>query len=82
MYMSMWSEGIDHTDMKKNEFELKDADKNKVKSSFTNHNNNTFSASVDLSTLPGSNTAWTWKGKLETNGGQKVQVQEGVTINP
>ena len=68
-------------DLKKFEFELKDAASNKVKQGLTNHGNGTFSKAYNLSGLPSSATNWTWKGKIETNAGAKFQQQTGITVN-
>ena len=80
--MGLFSDSVDHTDLKKAEYELKDADKNKVKSNLTNHGDGSFSAAVDLGTLPSSLTSWTWKGKVESNSGSKYQPTDTITVNP
>jgi hypothetical protein len=68
--------------MKKAEYELKDAAKNKVKSSFTNHGNGTFSAAYNLSNLPSSATSWQFKGKLEDTSKNKYEAKPNITVNP
>ena len=80
--MYMFSDQVDFTNMKKSEFELKDADKNKVKQNLSNQNDGSFTASYDLGNLPSSLTSWTWKGKLEDNTKVKYQEQTTITVNP
>jgi hypothetical protein len=41
----------------------------------------TFTKSYDLSNLPSNTTAWSWKGKLEDNNGNKFEAKENITVN-
>ena len=78
--MSIWSSSVDHNNMKKAEWELKDSSKSKVKQSFTNNGNGTFSASYDLSNLPSNATSWAWNGKLEDRNRNKYEENPNITI--
>ena len=82
LYMGMYSHSVDASNMKKFEYELKDASKNKLKSSFSRNPDGSFSASVDLSTLPSSLTTWAWKGKLEDQSQNKYEASAAITVNP
>ncbi|MFQ5607579.1 MAG: PKD domain-containing protein, partial [Candidatus Zixiibacteriota bacterium] len=80
MYMKVFSDAVDFTDMKKEQWELRDAGKNKVKQSLTNNNDGTWTAAFALSGLPSSATSWTWKSKLQDNGGSSFNPTTSVTI--
>ncbi|MFK5955979.1 MAG: PKD domain-containing protein [Planctomycetota bacterium] len=81
IYMKVWSDQIDFTDMKKNQWELKDPNKNKVKLNLTNLGDGNFTASFVLSGLPSNDTSWTWKGKLEDNPGTRYKPRTQITVN-
>jgi hypothetical protein len=78
--MSIWSESVDSANMKKAEWELKDASTNKVKQNFTNHANGTFSAAYNLSDLPSNQETWTWKGRIEDNYKNKHEIRKSISV--
>ncbi|MCH8150552.1 MAG: hypothetical protein IH987_21680 [Planctomycetes bacterium] len=82
LYMLVWSDQVDFNDIKHAEWELKDADKHKVKQSLTNNADITYTAAYDLSNLPSSLTAWQWKGKIEDNAKNKFQPTDNITVLP
>ena len=82
LYMLMWSDEVDFNDIRKEEWELKDPDKNKVKQNFTNNFDNTYTAAFDLTDLPSDDTDWQWKGKIEDNNRIKYQPTVSITVNP
>ena len=82
LYMLMWSDEVDFNDIRKEEWELKDPDKNKVKQNFTNNFDNTYTAAFDLTDLPSDDTDWQWKGKIEDNARNKFEVTDNITVLP
>ena len=79
--MKLFSDQVNFNDLKRNEWELKDPDKIKVKQNFTNNFDNTYTATFVLSGLPSNATDWAWKGKIEDNGGKKFQATDSITVN-
>ena len=82
IYMLVWSDQVDYTNMRKAEWELRDANKNKVKQNLTNNWDGSFTASFDLSQLPSNATDWTWKGKLEDQNRVKYRPSTNITVLP
>ncbi len=80
--MYVFSDAVDPNDMKKHEYELKDADKNKVKATLNNNGDGSFTQAYDLSNLPSNLTSWSWKGKVEDNNKNKYQATDSITVNP
>lgn len=80
IYMKVWTDVVDNGNLKKSEWELKDANKNRVRQPFTNNGDNTYTASFALSGLPSSATSWTWKGKVEDNNKVKYNPTTTITI--
>ncbi len=80
IYMKVWSDRVDFNDMKKDEWELRDANKNKVKQNLTNNFDNTHTASFVLSGLPSNATDWEWRGKVEDNAGNKYNPTANITV--
>ncbi len=82
LYMLLHSDQVDFTDIRRNEWELKDPDKNRVKQNFTNNLDNTYIAAFNLAGLPSERPDWQWKGKVEDNAGNKFQVTDDITVLP
>ena len=80
MYMKMWSDRVDFTNMSRERWELKDANKNRVRQNFTNNGDGTWTASFALSGLPSNATNWTWKGSLKDNNGTSFKPSTNVVI--
>ena len=81
IYMLVWSDQVDFTDMKTNSWELK-AGGNRVKQNLTNNSDGTFTAAFALSELPSTATNWTWKAKIEDNSGNRFRPQDAITVLP
>jgi PKD repeat protein len=82
IYMLVWSDQVDFNSMRKAEWELRDANKNKVKQGLTNNFDNSFTASFNLSGLPSNATDWQWKGKIEDNNRTKYNPRAYITVMP
>jgi len=80
IYMLVWSDRIDYTNMRKAEWELRDPNKRKIKQPLTNNNDGSFTASFNLANLPSNATTWTWKGKIEDNNRNKYNPTTTITI--
>ncbi len=80
MYMKMWSDQVDFTNMNRERWELKDPNKNKVRQNFTNNGDGTWTTAFALSGLPSNATSWTWKGEVKDNNGTAFKPSTNVTI--
>lgn len=80
--LMMWSDLVDHTNIKTKAWVLKDASKNKVKQQFSDFGNGTFSAIYYLGSLPSNATSWTWTGTLADRSRVKYEAQTTITVNP
>ncbi len=78
MYIEVWSDSVNYNDMKKAECEVKHEDGTKVKVSFENQYNGTFTGEVDMSQFSaGSGTV---QMKLEDKGKNKYQPVIPITV--
>jgi len=80
LYMKIWSDRVDFTNMRKELWELKDANKQRVRQNLTNNGDGTWTASFALSGLPSNATTWTWKGQVEDQSRTKYQPTTTITV--
>lgn len=79
LHLRLVDANLEVNNIKDNEFRLKpDNGGNDVEGSFTNHKNGTFTASVQLSMLSGSETKWEVRVKIKDDNGHEFE--ERVTI--
>ncbi len=82
LYMKVWSDRVDFTNMRKETWELRDTGGQRIRQNLTNHGDGTWTASFALSGLPSNDTTWTWKGQVEDNSRVKYQPTATITVTP
>jgi hypothetical protein len=80
LHMYVFSDQVDSADIKKSEWELKDAEKAGLKQDLAHHVEGSFTASYSLSDLPSELASWTWKGKLQDNNKAKYQPTATIAV--
>ncbi|RME20330.1 MAG: PKD domain-containing protein, partial [Candidatus Zixiibacteriota bacterium] len=78
--MKVWTNQVDFTNMNRERWELKDANKNRVRQNLTNNGDGTWTASFALSGLPSNATSWTWKADLKDNNGASYKPSTTITV--
>lgn len=80
IYILVWSDKVDHTNMRRNSWQLRKG-KSKVQQNLTNNNDNSFTDPYDLSNLPSSATSWKFKAQLEDQSRVRFQPTTTITVN-
>ncbi len=82
IYMYVWTDLVDFNDLKKNRWELKDANGDRIREPLVNGFDGTYTATFNTIGLPSALTSWTWKGSIDDNGGTQYRPTTTVTVNP
>ncbi len=80
MYMKMWSDQVDFTNMSRERWEMRDANGTRIRVNFTNNGDGTWTAAFALSGLPSNLVDWTWKGEIKDNNGTRYKPSVAVTV--